>query len=350
LGGKDAVTKGGVITTPAVLPGTLILSSAIYPPGKEYLMIWDTLDCKIMKYMNYKPGSNSTVVFSLIVAAFFTGGIGVVVSFSVLIIAFTLISATIRAMHIFISSAFAIIIYVFISPIIIPLVLFEKTKSIFDAWLTHLMSFSLSPIVLFAYLSIFITLSEQIIFGPSGTEAESCRAYCIKNSNLHIEYDTKKCSQLGYSDLVNPLDTNVSCLLNMGEFGEKTNTGFEFLGFGFPTIAKILEPGKVQLRVILILKTALFLYVLAQFMDEIPEVISKLTGENIDVKGGASGFAMLKQLTSAVRAVQKRGARIGKGRASSKLSSMKERNTKSNDGGGEGGDSNEGDSASTQEK
>lgn len=344
LSGKDAVTTGG-ITTPAVSPGTLIISSAIYPPGKEYLMIWDTLDCKIMKYMNYKPGSNSTVVFSLIVAAFFTGGIGVVVSFSVLIIAFTLISATIRAMHIFISSAFAIIIYVFISPIIIPLVLFEKTKSIFDAWLTHLISFSLSPIVLFAYLSIFITLSEQIIFGPSGNEAESCRAYCIKNSNLHIEYDTKKCSQTGYSDLVNPLDTNVSCILNMGEFGEKTNTGFEFLGFGFPTIAKILEPGKVQLRVILILKTALFLYVLAQFMDEIPEVISKLTGENIDVKGGASGFAMLKQLTSAVRAVQKRGARIGKGRANSKLSSMKERNTKSNDGGGEGGGGEGSDSA-----
>lgn len=338
LGGKSAVLKSdGSLIAPEVLPGTLIKSSAIYPPGKEYLMIWDTLDCKIMKYMNYKPGSNSTVVFSLIVAAFFTGGIGVVVSFSVLIIAFTLISATIRAMHIFISSAFAIIIYVFISPIIIPLVLFEKTKSIFDAWLTHLISFSLSPIVLFAYLSIFITLSEQIIFGPSGTEAESCKAYCIKNSNLHIEYDTKKCSQTGYSDLVNPLDTNVSCILNMSEFGEKTNTGFEFLGFGFPTIAKILEPGKVQLRVILILKTALFLYILAQFMDEIPEVISKLTGENIDVKGGASGFAMLKQLTSAVRSVQKRGARLSKRTANSKLSSLKESNTKSNDGGGDGG-------------
>jgi type IV secretory pathway VirB6-like protein len=344
LSGKDAATTGGV-TTPAVLPGTLINSTAIYPQGKEYLMIWDTLDCKIMKYMNYKPGSNSTVVFSLIVAAFFTGGIGVVVSFSVLIIAFTLISATIRAMHIFISSAFAIIIYVFISPIIIPLVLFEKTKSIFDAWLTHLISFSLSPIVLFAYLSIFITLSEQIIFGPSGTEAESCREYCIRNIDLKMEYDTKKCSQAGYSDLINPMDTNVSCLLNMSEFGEKTNTGFESLGFGLPTIAKILERGKVQIRVILILKTALFLYILAQFMDEIPEVISKLTGENIDVKGGASGFAMLKQLTSAVRAVQKRGARLSKRTASSKLSSMKESNTKSKDGGGEGGDSEKSDSA-----
>ena len=105
----------GGTTTPAVLPGTLIRSSAIYPPGKEYLMIWDTLDCKIMKYMNYKPESNGTVLFSLIVAAFFTGGIGLIVSFSVLIIAFSLVSATIRAMHIFISSAFAIIIYVFVS-------------------------------------------------------------------------------------------------------------------------------------------------------------------------------------------------------------------------------------------
>ena len=346
LSGKVAVTDvGGTVTTPAVLPGTLIRSSALYPAGKDYLMIWDTLDCKIMKYMNYKPGSNSTVVFSLIIAAFFTGGIGVVVSFSVLIIAFTLISATIRAMHIFISSAFAIIIYVFISPIIIPLVLFERTKGIFDAWLTHLVSFTLSPIVLFAYLSIFITLSEQIIFGPSGTtEADSCKEYCIRNSDLSIENDKKKCSQVGYSDIVNPMDTNVSCILGMSDFGEKTNTGFELLGFGPPTIANILEPGKVQLRVILILKTALFLYILAQFMDEIPEVISKLTGENIDVKGVASGFAMLKQLTSAVRAVQKRGARVVKRTANSKLTSMRDKNTKS-DGGGEGGDSSSGDSA-----
>lgn len=338
LGGKAAVTVNGKEVAPAALQGSLIRSSAIYPPGKEYLMIWDTLDCKIMKYMNYKPESNSTVVFTLIVAAFFTGGIGVIVSFSVLIIAFTLISATIRAMHIFISSAFAIIIYVFISPIIIPLILFERTKSIFDAWLTHLISFALSPIVLFAYLSIFITLSEQIIFGPSGNEADSCSEYCIKNSDLSIEYNKNTCAKIGYSDLVNPLDTNVSCVLGMNEFGREKNTGFELLGLGLPAIGKILEPGKVQIRVILILKTALFLYILAQFMDEIPEVISKLTGENIDVKGGASGFAMLKQLTSAVRAVQKRGARVVKRTANSKLSTMRDKNTKSNDGGGEGGD------------
>lgn len=343
LGGKDAVTVEGV-TTPAVLPGSLIRSAAIYPPGKDYLMIWDTLDCKIMKYMNYKPGNNGTVVFTLIVAAFFTGGIGVIVSFSVLIIAFTLISATIRAMHIFISSAFAIIIYVFISPIIIPLVLFERTKSIFDAWLTHLMSFALSPIVLFAYLSIFITLSEQIIFGSAGDQA-NCNEYCIKNSNLSLVYDKKTCSQVGYSDLINPLDTNVSCLLGMSKFGEKNNSGFELLNIGLPSIANILEAGKVQLRVILILKTALFLYILAQFMDEIPEVISKLTGENIDVKGGASGFAMLKQLTSAVRAVQKRGARLVKRGATSQLAAKRDKNTKSNDGGGDGDGGSGGDSA-----
>jgi type IV secretory pathway VirB6-like protein len=336
LSGIPAVTSGGA-STPAVLPGTLIRSSAIYPPGKEYLMIWDTLDCKIMKYMNYKPESNGTVLFSLIVAAFFTGGIGLIVSFSVLIIAFSLVSATIRAMHIFISSAFAIIIYVFVSPIIIPLVLFEKTKSIFDAWLTHLMSFSLSPIVLFAYMSIFITLSEQIIFGRMGDNKTICSQYCIKNSDLSIEYNKANCLKVGYSDIISPMDTNVSCIFNMNEFGEKTNSGFELFNIALPSIGKILEPGKVQIRVILILKTALFLYILAQFMDEIPEVISKLTGENIDV-GSKSGFAMLKQLTNAVRAVQKRGARVIKRSANSKLESMREKNSKSNGGGEDGGD------------
>jgi hypothetical protein len=186
-------------------------------------------------------------------------------------------------------------------------------------------------------MSIFITLSEQIIFGRMGDNKTICSEYCIKNSDLSIEYNKANCSKVGYSDIISPMDTNVSCIFNMNEFGKKTNSGFELFDIALPSIEKILEPGKVQIRVILILKTALFLYILAQFMDEIPEVISKLTGENIDV-GSKSGFAMLKQLTNAVRAVQKRGARVTKRWANSKLESMREKNSKSNGGGEDGGE------------
>ncbi len=302
-----------------------------YPTGKEYLMIWDTLDCKIMQYMNYGPSFNSSTIFLLIIAAFFTGGIGLSIAMSVFIIAFCLISTAIRAMHIFISSAIAIIIYVFISPIIIPLILFERTKSIFDAWLTHLISFTLSPIVLFAYLAIFISISEQVMFGGARINGDGrieCGEYCITTKQERKAASDADCNGRNKR---NPLDENAACILNFNEFSKKD--GFALFGVGLPSLGNLTEKGKVEIRFRIILKTALFLYVLSEFMNEIPGVIARLTGEAIDVRT-AGGFEMLKKFTNAVRALQKRGARLTKSSAKSNLKSIQKGDSK---GGGEGG-------------
>jgi type IV secretion system protein VirB6 len=242
-------------------------------------------------------------------------------------------------MHIFISSAIAIIIYVFVSPIIIPLVLFEKTKSIFDAWLTHLISFTLSPIVLFAYLAIFISISEQVMFGKATIQEGKveCGKYCIsKDGNVRPSSD----SECKNREIKDPLDENAACILNFNDFSK--NNSFALFGVGLPALGNLLEKGKVELRFMIILKTALFLYVLSQFMDEIPSVISRLTGETIDVKN-AGGFAMLKKFTSMVRSAQKRGARLTKNISKSNLKSMQKDASKDNgEGGGEGGGGGQG--------
>jgi len=317
-----------------------------YPPGKEYLMVWDTLDCKIMQYMNYGPSFNSSTIFLLIIAAFFTGGIGLSLAMSVFIIAFCLISTAIRAMHIFISSAIAIIIYVFISPIIIPLVLFERTKSIFDTWLTQLISFTLSPIVLFAYLAIFISISEQVMFGGAiinGDGRIECGEYCITANLTREASSSPNCNG---KNKRNPLDENAACILNFNEFSKKD--GFALFGIGLPAVGKLTEKGKVELRFMIILKTALFLYVLYEFMNEIPGVIGRLTGEVIDVKT-AGGFEMLKKFTNAVRAAQKRGARLTKSVSKSNLKSMQKGDSKDGGEGGGGEDTPPPDTASQKE-
>ena len=325
--------------------GTTKTSLINYPKGSEYLMVWDTLDCKIMQYLNYGPGFSTSTVVLLIIAAFFTGGIGLIVALSVFIMAICLIMATIRAMHIFISSAIAIIIYIFVSPIIIPLVLFERTKSIFDAWLTHLMSFTLSPIVLFAYLAIFINLSEDIMYGGAKGFKDGkidCSEYCIDQSGEKLSKE--KCDMgLGSSQIINPLDYSVACLLNFNSF--KENNGFALFGIVLPSIGDLLEEGKVEIRVLLVLKSALFLFILAQFMDEIPSVIARLTGEVIDVKS-AGYIDVMKKFTSTMRGIQKRGARLVKGAGLSQLNNIKKEASKDKDeekdsegGGGSGGDS-----------
>ncbi len=322
--------------------GTRKISTVNYPKGSEYLMVWDTLDCKIMQYLNYGPEFSTSTIFLLIIAAFFTGGIGLVVALSVFIMAICLIVAVIRAMHIFISSAIAIIIYIFVSPIIIPLVLFEKTKGIFDAWLTQLMSFTLSPIVLFAYLAIFINLSEDIMFGGANNfkdEKINCSEYCLSPSGDKLSKD--ECNKTkGVFQVINPLDESVACLLNFNDFDK--DAGFAFFGIALPSIGKLLESGKEEIRVLLILKSALFLFILAQFMDEIPSVISRLTGEVIDVK--STGYIeVMKKFTSTMRGIQKRGARLVKGAGLSQLKKTQEEASKGkgeekDDDGGGGGD------------
>ena len=323
--------------------GTTKISLINYPEGSEYLMVWDTLDCKIMQYLNYGPGFSTSTVVLLIIAAFFTGGIGLIIALSVFIMAVCLIMATIRAMHIFISSAIAIIIYIFISPIIIPLVLFERTKSIFDTWLSQLISFTLSPIVLFAYLAIFISLSEDIMYGGANGFAGgkvNCSEYCLdKDGTKHPISRCDKTTSKAY-EAINPLDNSVACLLNFNDFDK--DAGFAFFGIALPSIGKLLEPGKEEIRVLLILKSALFLFILAQFMDEIPGITGRLTGEIIDVKT-AGYMDVMKKLTSTMRGIQKRGARLVKGAGLSQLGNAKklfsEDKGEKDSGGGGAGDS-----------
>jgi len=312
------------------------VSKIKYPAGSEYLMVWDTLDCKIMQYLNYGPGFTTSTMVLLIIAAFFTGGIGLIIALSVFIMAVCLILATIRAMHIFISSAIAIIIYIFISPLIIPLVLFEKTKSIFDAWFMQLTSFTLSPIVLFAYLAIFISLSEDIMYGGANSFKDGridCSEYCIdKDGNRSAKNLLGNCGNKVTAD---PFDLSVACILNFNDFSE--NSGFALFGITLPSIAKLLQPDKAQIRILLVLKSALFLYILAQFMDEIPGIAGRLTGEVIDVKG--AGFIdVMKKFTSTMRGIQKRGARLVKGAGLAQLNNAKEEASKDkgekDDGGG----------------
>jgi type IV secretory pathway VirB6-like protein len=278
-----------------------------YPSGKEYLKVWDTLDCKIMQYLNYGPGFSSGAIFAMIIASFFTGALGVTIGLSIFILAFSLIATVIRAMHIFISSCIAIIIYVFISPIIIPLILFERTKSIFDSWLSQLISFALQPIILFSFLAIFISLSEKILYNGAIFDNGNliCSKFC-RSASGEVQTDLDKCKSQAsaFTQIYDPQETTPMCIINFSEFDN--GNGFAMFGLLFETV-----PNLNTQKIIVVLKAALFLFVLLKMVDEVPGITSGLTGENIDVKA-LDGFNMLKKFTANFRSVQKRAARSGK--------------------------------------
>lgn len=283
---------------------------SIYPNGKSYLAIWDTIDCKMMRYLGFGPQLSNANIASLIISAWFFGPIGIYFAMSVMIFGFFIIALAIRALHIFISSAAAIILLIFVSPIIIPCGLFEKTKGIFTNWLAELFSYCLQPMILFAYVAIFISVMDRTLIGSATfvgnppNKTMSCDKVCYDIDGKIVPYDGSQappCDENGQK-LINPIDDSVACMLNFQGFG--TWKAFQVIGIALPALENLLEEN-VKQRILTLLKGTLIMLLLYTFMDEIPGIISSLVGGGL---GGGKGDAldMFKKSVSMVKGVTNR--------------------------------------------
>lgn len=284
-----------------------------YPEGKSYLAIWDTIDCKMMRYLGVGPQINTANFASMALAAYFFGPIGIYFAMSVLIFAFLMIMMAIRALHIFLSSAMAIILLVFISPLIIPCGMFEKTKNIFTGWLGKLFSYCLQPMILFAYVAIFISVMDQTLVGSAifkgnpPNKTMSCAKACYDDDGNLVPYDGDQapaCDQ-DNQNLIDPLNDSMACLLDFKNFG--TFKVFQAIGISLPILKNLLSEN-VKQRVLTLLKATIVMYLLYKFMDEIPGITESLVGGGLGGKQG-DAVAMLKQAMSIVSGAATRAAR-----------------------------------------
>lgn len=293
------------------LADNTVISVSTYPQGKEYLAIWDTLDCKITRYLGFGPELSTANIAKLILAGWITGPIGIYFSVALLFFGLVLISIAIRALHIFLSSCIAIILMVYVSPLIIPLVLFEKTKGIFKGWLTQIISFSLQPMILFAYIAILISLMDTTLigsatfYGEPPSRAISCSSYC--QDALGQVVDNPNCDQLGQT-LVVPKADSIACMIDNDAFANWP--GLEVIGISLPFLIDFFLENTRE-KILTIAKAVLVMYFLLTFMDEIPAIASQLLGGAELPGSSANAQAMFKSIAGALKAVQKRANRGG---------------------------------------
>lgn len=302
----DLTDKNGITTAAAI--------GRDYPPGKGYLAMWDTLDCKLARYLGFGPEVSAANIASLILAGFLTGPIGIYFAISLMFFGFFFIAATIRALHIFLSSCVSIIIFVFVSPIVIPTLLFEKTKNIFSGWLTNLIGFCLQPMLLFAYIAIFITIFDKAVIGSATftgdppTRKVSCKKICMNSDGTiepYIDGTPPACTSVGQEE-IDPMNDSVACLMTVDSYGEFQ--GLQAIGIAIPVLTKILDNNDTRKqRVFTLLKAALIMYVLCKFMDEIPGITSSIIGSG-ELPAGptTSAKGMLDTVRKAARTAQKR--------------------------------------------
>lgn len=322
LDGSTLKQDGCQFGTYTLADGTLYNSGRNYPDGKEYLALWDTLDCKIMRYLGYGPEVSVANIASLIFAAWFTGAPGFYFAISVLFMAFFFVAATIRALHIFLSACLSIIIFVFVSPLIIPLCLFKKTESIFKGWLTNLISFCFQPVILFAYIAIFCTIMDKTMIGSATfvgdppSKTISCKEICKNSDGTIVPFvsgQAPACDQTGQK-IYDPKNDSVACLMNLNDFGKFP--GLEIIGIGVPILLDLLT-GDIKAKLLTILRGFLVMFLLYKFMDEIPGITSSLIGGTKLPSSEANALAMLAQAAGMIRGAQLRGFRGGKKAANS---------------------------------
>ncbi|MDX2082548.1 MAG: type IV secretion system protein [Rickettsiales bacterium] len=295
---KDGVTITNYVTIPqekldgcqfprynyAISDEATRYDSPAYPPGKEYLRIWDILDCKLGRAIGYGVGLTVPNLAIMVFAGIFTGGAGVIFFIATFAFAFFLFAVAIRALHIFLLSVMSIIILFYVSPIMITLAMFNKTKGIFDKWWKNILSFALQPMILFAYLGILLTMFDNIIMGDVTFVGDG------KLTPKEVVCEGEA------------VNSSIYCIFNPQD-NVKTDNRLKMLGVGLPILANIN-----QAKVSALIKAALIFFIFTEFLDKISDFAKTLTGGDAALSSKTpSAAAMMSKAGGLVRGFQKRG-------------------------------------------
>ncbi|MCE3254738.1 MAG: type secretion system protein VirB6 [Rickettsiaceae bacterium] len=253
-----------------------------YPPGKQYLKIWDMLDCKIAKAIGLGPEASVPNLIYMILAGFLTGGYGIIFFIATFIFAFYLIALTVRALHVFLISSMAITIMIYVSPITITTCLFKRTEGIFKSWRTNLLSFVLQPVVLFIYLGFLITLFEGTMIGSATFSGDGKSAPKTINCNAAANNDS------------------IYCIFKLKDI--KTNNSLSPIGIALPVLAD-MNAKKMNT----IIKAAFLMFIFTKFLDKIIDIAKTLLGGAGLVSNSMGALRGAGAAFGYAKAVQSRG-------------------------------------------
>lgn len=138
-----------------------------YPVNKSYLAIFDALDCKLSRYFGYGPQVNIPNIIIFLLSSFLVHWLGPVLLTVGFFFFFCMLSIVIKVLYIFTISFMAISILIFVSPLMFPLMLFKKTKGMFDGWFSNLMGFILQPMILMLFVAFYVSIFDQITLGDA---------------------------------------------------------------------------------------------------------------------------------------------------------------------------------------
>jgi type IV secretory pathway VirB6-like protein len=297
---------------------------------RQYVSVFDTLDCKLSRYFGYYTNNmTNPPILALLIMGVFSFGLAILMILPVFLIFLSLFFFIIRAAYIFIVNSLTITILLFLSPIFIPLVLFEKTKSMFSNWLVRLAQNVMSPLFLFMSLSLFFAIFDKYYIGDAkfkGTREPIRDVYCgelckISETNFFsiVGDDTEKniqkqtCNE-AKGKVIDLIKESPICMVSRApDF--QTTTSSTLVNFilkefgGFPGFA-------IQIaNFFLMFSDIIFMLVLIFIFEELNTYISEMTSNlfsynSVGFKGIDSGVDGLPKLKEVMKTAASGAAKL----------------------------------------
>ncbi|GMO57194.1 MAG: hypothetical protein Ta2D_02900 [Rickettsiales bacterium] len=139
-----------------------------YPSNQRYVMFFDTLDCKIERYLGASNLGSGWKIVQLVAGTFiWPFNFSLYLMVGSLVFMLFVVSFSIRAVLLFTKNAISLGLFLFLAPMCIPGILFKKTKPFFDNWLKMVVNACFQPMIYFAYISFALSIIDKYMLGSS---------------------------------------------------------------------------------------------------------------------------------------------------------------------------------------
>lgn len=135
------------------------------PTVDPQYVIWHNLDCLIGGFIGFGGGVTlASGMLGYIVASTVSGQMGVYITFAGAGFILTFLLSIFRGAYLYVSAMVAITFLLALAPLMLPLLLFKYTTDMVKKWVNLLISYTLQPVILIAFLSLSVSIYDTVLY------------------------------------------------------------------------------------------------------------------------------------------------------------------------------------------
>ncbi len=263
-----------------------------YESGRGYVALLDMIDCKIRLYLGMTVTNSALSILLICILIILTGSIIMVLILPLIFIFISIFLLTMKVAYMLMVTLLSMVILLFAAPVIIPMILFDKTKAIFDKWLSSIIGFMFyTMFFVIAITLVFLFISTTFLNGArfTGTQNAPFRnLYCGHTCKLTLgtktvdtmisETEIENCKNQG-GEVTDLRSESLFCFLNTSH--TEVSKGGGFLDFLIPNLnLRMLDVKTIKNSWSLLFSQGLIILLVFIMADEILDAVLKL-GSNI---------------------------------------------------------------------